>query len=197
MAHVVAVFDAPLALQNGRVYAAQACGRQRDDGRWEGWLEFVPDNPSVVLRTERETTQRNLPELEHWASTLSPVYLQGALERALTPSTIVVAEPTVPAVYDEPAPGRTTPPVYDEPRLRPAVVTPITTVETEAMLDPFAAFTRGEEDLARHLATLSPQHLRTIIVENNLADSTIDLDAFTVPELIGWIIGAVRRRLGS
>jgi hypothetical protein len=189
MAHVVAVFDSSLALQDGRIYTAQACGRQRDDGRWEGWLEFVPDDPSVVLRTARETTQRNLPDLEHWASTLTPVYLQGALERALTPTSLVVAEPAAPPVYDEPAPGRIVPAVYDEPAPRGPVVTP--------MLDPFAEFPRGEEDLARHLATLSPQHLRAIIVENNLADPTVDLDALTVPELVGWIIGAVRWRLAS
>jgi hypothetical protein len=184
MAAVVAVLSAPLALQNGRVYTAQACGRQRDDGRWEGWLEFVPDDTSVVLRTERETTQRNLPDLEHWASTLTPVYVQGALERALTPPPALVEQSEVPAVYDEPAPGR-------------AVVPPITAAEREAILDPFAEFTRSEEDFARHLAMLSPQHLREVIIENNLADSTVDLDAFTVPELVGWIIGAVRWRLAS
>jgi hypothetical protein len=185
MAHVVAVFDPPLLLaQSGRVYTAQACGRQRDDGRWEGWLEFVPDDGSVVLRTERETTQRDLPDLEHWASTLGPVYLKGGLERVLTPPAVVVEEPQVPAVYDEPAPPR-------------AVVTPIRTVETEPELDLFAEFTRDEEALARHLATFGPQYLRAIIEENNLGDATVDLDELTVPELVGWIIGALRWRLAS
>ena len=119
MAHVLAVFDPPLQLSNGRIYTAQASGRLREDGRWEGWLEFVPDDTSVVLRTERETTQRNLADLEHWASTLTPVYLQGALERTLTPPRPVVAdEPIVPSIYDEPAPRR-------------AVVTPITIANAE------------------------------------------------------------------
>jgi hypothetical protein len=107
MAHVVAIFDSPLQLSNGRIYTAQASGRLREDGRWEGWLEFVPDDTSVVLRTERETTQRNLADLEHWASTLTPIYLQGALERTLTPPPpVVVDEPVVPSIYDEPAPSR-------------------------------------------------------------------------------------------
>jgi hypothetical protein len=183
MAHVVAVFDPPLALANGRIYTAQACGRQRDDGRWEGWLEFIPADGSVVLRTERETTQRNLADLEHWASTLTPVYLQGALDRTLTPPTVVVEQPEIPAVYDEPAPPR-------------AIVTPVTPAETEPLLDPFSVFLKGETELARQLAILDPQHLRAIIARYNLADRSVDLNALTVPELVGTIIGGVRGRLG-
>jgi hypothetical protein len=187
MAHVVAVFDLPLHLSNGRIYTAQASGRQREDGRWEGWLEFVPDDTSVVLRTERETTQRNLPDLEHWASTLTPVYLQGALERTFTPlPPVVVDEPAVPSIYDEPAPSR-------------AVVTPITVADAEPplVLDPFAEITRGEEEFARRLARLSREELFSIIAQNNLANASVDLEAMTIPELVGWIVGAVRWRLAS
>lgn len=184
MAHVVAVFAPPLTLKNGRVYTAQACGREREDGRWEGWLEFVPDDESLVVRTQRETTQRNLSDLEHWAGTLTPVYLQGALERTLTPTPVAIDQPDVPAVYDEPAPPR-------------SVVTRIRTARTEPILDVFAEFSRGEEELARQLAMLSAEHLRAIIVEYNLADSSVDLDAMTAPELVGWIVSAVRWRLAS
>jgi hypothetical protein len=191
MAHVVAVFDPPLKLTNGRIYTAQACGRQRDDGRWEGWLEFVPDDGSVVLRTQRETTQRDLADLEYWAGGLTPVYLQGALDRTLTPPPAVVEPPQIPAVYDEPAP-------------RNSVGAPITLsesnsvlAETEAVLDPFSVYARGEGELVRQLATLSSEQLRAIVAVYNLAYSVTDLDALTDTELIAWIVGAVRERLAA
>ena len=191
MAHVVAVFDPPLKLTNGRIYTAQACGRQRDDGRWEGWLEFVPDDGSVVLRSQRETTQRDLADLEYWAGGLTPVYLQGALDRTLTPPPAVVEPPQIPAVYDEPAP-------------RNSVGAPITLsesnsvlAETEAVLDPFSVYARGEGELVRQLATLSSEQLRAIVAVYNLAYSVTDLDALTDTELIAWIVGAVRERLAA
>lgn len=191
MAHVVAVFDPPLKLTNGRIYTAQACGRQRDDGRWEGWLEFVPDDGSVVLRSQRETTQRDLADLEYWAGGLTPVYLQGALDRTLTPPPAVVEPPQIPAVYDEPAP-------------RNSVGAPITLsesnsvlAETEAVLDPFSVYARGEGELVRQLATLSSEQLRAIVAVYNLAYSLTDLDALTDTELIAWIVGAVRERLAA
>jgi hypothetical protein len=191
MAQVVAVFDPPLKLTNGRIYTAQACGRQRDDGRWEGWLEFVPDDGSVVLRSQRETTQRDLADLEYWAGGLTPVYLQGALDRTLTPPPALVEPPQIPAVYDEPAP-------------RNSVVAPITLsesnsvlAETEAVLDPFSVYARGEGVLVRQLATLSSEQLRAIVAVYNLAYSVTDLDALTDTELIAWIVGAVRERLAA
>jgi hypothetical protein len=188
MAHVVAVFDPPLKLTNGRGYTAQACGRQRDDGRWEGWLEFVPDDGSVVLRSQRETTQRGLADLEYWAGGLTPVYLQGALDRTLTPPA-VDDQPQVPAVYDEPAPRNS--------EVAPITLGETNPVETEPALDPFLVYAEGEDGLARQLATLSPKELRTIVVVYNLAYSVTDLDALTVPELIAWIVGAVRERLAA
>jgi len=181
MARVVAVFGPPLKLTNGRVYTAQACGRQREDGRWEGWLEFVPDDMSVVLRSQRETTQRNLADLEYWASGLTSVYLQGALDRTLTPPPVAVGPPHIPAVYDEPAP-------------RISVGAPTTSAEMP-VLDPFSVYAHGEDELTRRLATLTRHQLRAIFLVHDLASSGVDLDALTVPELIAWIVGAVRERI--
>jgi hypothetical protein len=83
MAHVVLVYRAsPLRVDDDRVYVAQACGRERDDGTWEGWLEFVPADDSAVLRSQRETTQPSLAALEYWAT-----------------------QRTTPSVYDAPAPA--------------------------------------------------------------------------------------------
>ena len=54
MAETLVVYDAFLKARDGNVYRARACGRGRDDGLWEGWLEFTSvDN---VVATGRETT---------------------------------------------------------------------------------------------------------------------------------------------
>ena len=74
-----------LGKHGGRIYTPRACGRARDDQTWEGWLEFVPDDGSAIVRSGRETTQPNLAALEYWATGLTHVYFEGALERALAP----------------------------------------------------------------------------------------------------------------
>ena len=181
MAHVVSIYaGSPLKVAAGSVYVAQACGRQREDGMWEGWLEFVPDDGSVVLRSERETTQPNLTDLEYWASGLTPVYLQGALERTLTPRIAPAPAPVVPSVYDDPAPTSTAP--VAEPPVEP-------------VLNPFAVYAKGEELLRRQLGALSPRHLRSIAVGYELIDrAEVELHALTAVELIDLIVDAVSRR---
>ena len=180
VAYVVAVYsNSPLTLPDGRVYVAQACGRQRDDGIWEGWLEFVPNDGSVVLRSRRETTQPNQTALEYWASGLTPIYLKGALERTLTPPLPVVEPPVVHAVYDEPAPTQVPP-----------------TAGARPVLDPFSVYAKGEELLRRQLAALSRRHLITIAAFYQLADGAlVDPERLTVPELIELIANGVRWRL--
>ena len=74
-------FRSRLVTAEGTLYEAHAWGRQREDGLWEGWIEFVPDDDGPVIGTGRETTQPNLTDLEYWATGLSPVYLQGAFDR--------------------------------------------------------------------------------------------------------------------
>jgi hypothetical protein len=182
MSVVVAVYDEfPLVLTDGRVYTAQACGRERPDGTWEGWLEFVPNDGSLVLRSQRETTQSRRADLEYWAGGLTAVYLQGALERTLAPPPLVGRKPPdVPAVYDEPA--------------ATGAVTPNALADEPPVLDPFVRYMRDEGALALELASLTPAELRAIIAAYGLADSTDDLDAMTAPELAGWIVGAVRAR---
>ncbi len=76
-------YDEAITDPAGSRYFAQAAGRKRDDGLWEGWLEFVPVGESgEMLISGRETTQPNRKDLEYWAQGLSAVYLQGALTRA-------------------------------------------------------------------------------------------------------------------
>jgi len=71
-------------LLGGRFFQARARGRERPDGTWTGWLEFeAQDLPGEVLATGEETSQPNLAAIEYWAGGLEPIYLEGALGRAL------------------------------------------------------------------------------------------------------------------
>lgn len=66
-------------------YHGQVLARQRGDGSWEGWLEFVsPDAEASAVKytTPIETQQRDRVALERWASGLTAVYAEGALARA-------------------------------------------------------------------------------------------------------------------
>ena len=54
MAETVANFDTPVQDRFGERYTARACGRQRSDGLWEGWIEFESISSSEVLRSQRE-----------------------------------------------------------------------------------------------------------------------------------------------
>ena len=68
---------------SGGVYdRARVYGERQADGRWAGFIEFVGVDGRVV-RTPRETTQRNPDDLAYWATGLEPVYFEGALDRAL------------------------------------------------------------------------------------------------------------------
>ncbi len=146
---------------------------------------FVPYDGSDVLRSQRETTQPTLADLEYWATGITAVYLEGALERTLTPPPLVVEPPVVQSVYDEPAP-------------REPLLTNVDAPETGAVLNPFSVYAKGEQLLRQQLAALAPWHLRTITVAYELADpSDVDLDALTAAELVELIVGAVRGRLAA
>jgi hypothetical protein len=103
MATTLLSFETPVASQAGETYSARACGRQREDHLWEGWIEF--EGPGGhVMRSGRETTQPNLTDLEYWAQGLTPVYLEGALRRALESEAVI--EPLPPPAYSAPAHSR-------------------------------------------------------------------------------------------
>jgi hypothetical protein len=64
-------------------FHARAMARDRADGGWEGWLEFVPeDHTSLAYSTPIETHQHDRVTMERWASGLTHVYAEGALARA-------------------------------------------------------------------------------------------------------------------
>jgi hypothetical protein len=60
-----------------RVYADE----QRD-GTWHGRIEFRSAEGAAVT-TDRETTQSNRAGVAYWAEGLEPVFLEGALNRAV------------------------------------------------------------------------------------------------------------------
>ena len=84
MAELIQEYSTQVRSPAGIVFIVRSYGEQRLDGTWEGWLTFTPvDGLTPPLRTDRETSQPNRITLEYWASGLEPIYLDGALERAL------------------------------------------------------------------------------------------------------------------
>jgi hypothetical protein len=73
----------PIADATGIVYRPRAYGEVQPDGSWDGWLVFFPIPAGTAIGTDRETTQLSFADLVRWSSTISLVYLEGALERAL------------------------------------------------------------------------------------------------------------------
>jgi hypothetical protein len=65
------------------VYHASAYAERQDDGTWHGYLVFTPAGGGRTVVTPRETTQSRRDALSYWAGGISPVYLEGALERAI------------------------------------------------------------------------------------------------------------------
>ena len=65
-------------------FRAWAMAGESGDGRWEGWLEFVPADrdTSAVYATPVETHQHDRETIARWASGLTHVYAEGALARA-------------------------------------------------------------------------------------------------------------------
>jgi hypothetical protein len=84
MAEVLIRFTHPIR-DGAAVFHAQACGARMSDGRWTAWIEFIPLDGRRPLRSPRETTQPNRTDAEYWATGLTPVYLEGALNRARSP----------------------------------------------------------------------------------------------------------------
>ena len=83
MSETLVKIDETFADSTGARYFVSAMGRQRDDGLWEGYLEFLPVSETAeVISSDRETTQPNRKAVDYWAQGLTRVYLSGALDRA-------------------------------------------------------------------------------------------------------------------
>lgn len=80
------------------VFHVRAMARERRDGSWEAWLEFVRTDADASVRytTEIETHQHDRVAMKRWASGLTRVYAEGALARARMPQTATTpSEPLV------------------------------------------------------------------------------------------------------
>jgi hypothetical protein len=67
----------------GRWFRPRAYATLRPDGQWEGWLVFFPRDQRQPVAAGPDTIQFTRNDVALWAAGLGPVYLGGALERAL------------------------------------------------------------------------------------------------------------------
>jgi hypothetical protein len=184
MAEMISEFAVVLVGENGTRYQAHACGAEMADRTWQGWLEFVPlDNSGPTIRSGRETTQPNWKTLQYWATGLTPVFLEGALQRALKPAVIRPAAPHAAPRFDGPrSNGR-----RDEHAIPDA----------DAVLDPFSVYDKGEALLRNELTALAPWHLVNIIEAYELSDETpAALNRLPAASLIETIVSAVAAERG-
>ena len=177
MAEVLVQFTEPVIASEGEVYTARACGSEMPDGLWQGWIEFLPHGDAEPVRTGRETTQPSRADVLYWATGLTAVYLEGALDRALRPARRRLETPIPPPVFDGPA-------EEDRPPVPPL---------QDSVLNPFSVYRKGETLLRNQLAALSPWHLINIVRAHGLSDMDVPmLERLTEAELIELIVAAVR-----
>lgn len=177
MAETLARFETLVSDRDGRLYAAKACGRERDDRLWEGWIEFENTQTGETLRSFRETTQPNLMDLRYWATGLTPVYLEGALDRILPKTPLRQPSTAAPPAFDGPAERHD----VDRPQVH------------DSILNPFSVYEKNPEVLAQELTALRGWHLRQIIRDYNLArEDDLPLESLTEPQLGSLILERVR-----
>lgn len=178
MAEVLVEFDAAFPGPDGARYAPRACARVAEDGRWEGWIEFSDVDTGAVIRSTRETTQPSRDDAMYWATGLTRVYLEGALERALSPVRRVGPEEVeVEPAFDGPAPH----------------VVGARPPSTRAVLDPFEVYVQGERVLRQELSALDLDHLRGIVRAYGL-DGGVAAESPIPAVLIEYIVAEVRAR---
>ncbi len=178
MAETLLQYQAAIAAPGGTVYRAKACGAPMSDGMWQGWLEFTPADGGEPVRSPRETTQPNRTDTEYWASGLTPIYLEGALRRALEGPVRVPVTTVAPPRFESPAASVTTVPARE-----PAA---------HSVLDPFSVYEKGEALLRRQLGALSAWHLVNIIIEYELSQAPAEaLNALPAADLIEIIVSGV------
>ena len=176
MAEVLAEYPDVVINQDGKRYIARACGAPAPSGQWQGWIEFIDMATGRALRSGRETTQPNRVDTVYWATGLTPIYLEGALRRALHPLIRPTARPAVGPAFDGPA--------QDSVAEPPAV---------ESILNPYSVYRKGEALLRRQLSAFSVWHLVNIVLDYRLSDlPEAALNAMTSQDLIELIVAAVR-----
>jgi hypothetical protein len=181
MAEVLAQFADLVRSEDGIYFSAQACGAQNANGLWESWIEFTPVDGGARIHSGRETTQPNRTAAEYWASGLTPVYLEGALKRALQPRVVEPPPPKPKSAFPGPAPH--------------TIVADAAPSRHQAVLDPFSVIEKGEPLLRQELAALSSWHLTNIIAAYELSDSSeAALNRLPRGALVDIIVSQTRER---
>jgi hypothetical protein len=181
MAEVLRSFDTPITHASGS-YHARVVGRLAEDGMWEGWLEFVPieQGGTELAVSPVESRQPERAYLEYWAQGLTPVYAEGALDRALHP--VVVRTRVTPApLSTRPAP--------------PPVTTTTAYAGPEPVLDPFEVGDRNLDILRQELHALDRPRLLNIIAAFDLNPAGKNVAALSNEQLITFIVVAVEAQL--
>ena len=180
MAEVLMSYADPVRDGTGS-YHARAVGQLADDGMWDGWLEFEPlDEPRPVVVGPVETRQPEAHDLAYWSRGLTPVFLEGALKRALNPLTVRVRLPEL-AASSAPA-----------PRLHVVATAPN---RPEAVLDPFDIGSRNLDLLRQHLRALNRPRLLNIIAAYELNPRREDITWMTDSQLVTFIVTATEIQL--
>jgi hypothetical protein len=178
MAEVLTSYAEPVLDDSGR-YHARAIGRLAEEKMWEGWLEFEPLDGGSVIVGAVESRQPEAHDLAYWATGLTPVFLEGALKRALNPLTVHVRVPEVP--------------VSSAPAARVYKGTPAP--RPDAVLDPFAVGIRSLDILRQQLGALNRPRLQNIIAAYELNPAGEDLSWMTDAQLITFIVTATEVQL--
>ena len=178
MAEVLVEFSDVVITAGTSRYMARACGAAVESGHWQGWVEFIDLDTGDAVRSPRETTQPNRTDTVYWATGLTPIYLEGALQRALHPTFRARPRTQSTPAFDEPAAD-----------LPPAPPVP------DSILNPFSVYRKGEALLRRQLNAFSVWHLVNIVRDYQLSDlSAATLNAMRAPDLVELIVTAVRTR---
>ena len=181
MSEVLRSFDEPIRDDSGE-YQARVVGRLASDGMWEGWFEFIPaGGRAEALISTVESRQPERQHLAYWASGLTVVYAEGALQRARRP--VTVRTPIVDV------------PVSDAPRPRTVTTPPRYVVGPEPVLDPFEVGSKSLDILAQELRAIGRARMLNIIAAYDLNPTQQDLQSFTDPQLVAFIVGAVQAGL--
>jgi hypothetical protein len=181
MAEVLVSFDQPVRDELGE-YHARAVGRAADDGMWEGWIEFTPiDGGTEVLVTGAESRQPEREHLVYWATGLTPVFLEGALERARRPVTVRVRPVEIPN--------------STEPKPRDPVLPRVMPPGPEPVLDPFEVGGKNLDILRQELGALNRPRLLNIIAAYDLNPGGEDVSWMTDRQLIQFIVTAVEAQI--
>ena len=183
MAEVLQTFDTPVS--NGtQEYLARAVGRQAADGMWEGWMEFVPvAEGGEVIVGGVESRQPEREHLAYWASGLTPVFLDGAFERARRPVTVRVRSVELP--------------YSSAPEPRAVTVSRVMPPGPEPVLDPFEIGGKNPDLLRQELGALNRPRLLNIITAFDLNHTGEDLSWMTDHQLVHFIVVAVETQLAQ